>query len=213
MKTNLLTEKYADDMYGVLNGYDRILITGHVRQWCYAKAMTSYLYQHNIRIFDYSEFVKPLRERIRTHAERIAKENGLEIEFVRRSKRFRKEKRIKKILKERGNHPGLVHIFSAMESCSAYVPWHDKAIGKTFVKSTSGKCLHYYFYFSATPHLNYILVTLAASDLAVPKWYAGEFARVGSGKSDIRGKTAKPRKFGKLSSSPCPVEIIKKSIL
>ncbi len=147
MATKLLTEKYADDLHGVLNCYDRVIITGHVQQWCYAQAMTSYLYQHEIRIFDYTKFVEPLRESVRANAEVIANENGVTIEFVRRSKRFRKEKRIKQILKERGNHPGLVHIFSAMESCPAYRPWHDKPTGKTYVKTTSGKCLHYYFYF------------------------------------------------------------------
>ena len=50
-------------------------------------------------------------------------------------------------LAERGDAPGLVHVFSAMESCSSYRPWHDKASGKTFFKPISGKCLHYYFYF------------------------------------------------------------------
>lgn len=162
MSTELLPEKYADDLYGVLNCYDRIIITGNVQQWCYGQAMTSYLYQQDIRIFDYTKFAEPLRDDIRANAERIAREAGLEIEFVRKSKHFRKEKRIKKILKERGTHPGLVHIFSAMESCSAYIPWHDKTIGKTFVKSTTGKCLHYYFYF--------IDADLGLCYLRVPTW-------------------------------------------
>jgi hypothetical protein len=39
-------------------------------------------------------------------------------------------------------HPGLVHIISAMEACDRHRPWHDKASGKTFVLSDSGKCLH-----------------------------------------------------------------------
>jgi hypothetical protein len=30
-----------------------------------------------------------------------------------------------------GNHPGLVHIISAMEAYNSYRPWHDKARGKT----------------------------------------------------------------------------------
>ncbi|MBU2447559.1 MAG: MarR family transcriptional regulator [Bacteroidetes bacterium] len=162
MATELLTEKYADNLHGVLNCYDRVLVTGHVQQWCYARAMTSYLYQHEIRIFDYTKFAQPLRESVRANAEAIAKENGVEIEFVRRSKHFRKEKRIKMILKERGDHPGLVHIFSAMESCPAYRPWHDKPTGKTYVKSTSGKCLHYYFYF--------INEELGLCFLRVPTW-------------------------------------------
>ena len=31
-----------------------------------------------------------------------------------------------KVLKRRGEHPGLVHVISAMEACGAYQPWHDK---------------------------------------------------------------------------------------
>ena len=69
------------------------------------------------------------------------------VEFIRKIKAFRKEDRIKAILKQRGEHPGLVHIFSAMESCTSYKPWHDKKSGKTYLKYDSGKCLHYYFYF------------------------------------------------------------------
>jgi hypothetical protein len=51
------------------------------------------------------------------------------------------------VLEQRGDHPGLVHIISAMEACGSYRPWHDKASGKTFVRPDSGKCLHYHFYF------------------------------------------------------------------
>ena len=162
MATKLLTEKYADDLYGVLNCYDRVIITGHAQQLSYAQAMTSYLYQHEIRIFEYSKFAQPLREGVRANAETNAKENGVEIEFIRRTKHFRKEKRIKKILRERGDHPGLVHIFSAMESCSAYRPWYDKQTGRTYVKATSSKCLHYYFYF--------IDEDLGLCYLRVPTW-------------------------------------------
>ncbi|MBN1931374.1 MAG: MarR family transcriptional regulator [Desulfobacterales bacterium] len=48
---------------------------------------------------------------------------------------------------QRGCQPGLVHIFSAMEACPSYKPWHNKKTGKTYLKSVQGKCLHYYFYF------------------------------------------------------------------
>ena len=52
-----------------------------------------------------------------------------------------------KVLERRGDHPGLVHIFSAMEPCGSFRPWHDKASGKTMLRLKDGKCLHYYFYF------------------------------------------------------------------
>jgi len=58
----------------------------------------------------------------------------------------RKEARVRAIIAERGDHPGLVHIFSVLEPCSCYRPWHEKSTGRTFLKPVGGKCLHYYFY-------------------------------------------------------------------
>jgi hypothetical protein len=40
-----------------------------------------------------------------------------------------------------------VHIFSGVEACSSYRPWHHKPTGQNFLKGRSGKCLHYYVYF------------------------------------------------------------------
>lgn len=146
METKLLTEKYRDELHGVLNCYDRVIISGNLQPFCYAQGMTNYLYQHQIRIFDYARFAEPLTGEIRANAERLAQENGLTIEFVRK-KNFRQEKRIRDILKKRGDQPGLVHIFSVLEACRSYQPWHDKQTGKNFLKSDTGKCLTYYFYF------------------------------------------------------------------
>jgi DNA-binding MarR family transcriptional regulator len=112
----------------------------------YSKGMTSYLYGKGIKIFDYPKFAETFKEVIRTNAERIAKENSLIIEFIRKSN-IRKETVVLEKIKERGCHPGFVHILSAMEVCNMYEPWHDKKTGKTFLKSGQSKCLHYYFYF------------------------------------------------------------------
>jgi hypothetical protein len=142
----LLTERYEDKISGQLSCYDRIVIQGTLPGFCYAEGMTTYLYANNIRIFDYPRFAEPLRNELRDNAEQIAKANGLEIEFIRKND-FRKEQRIKSILKERGSHPGLVHIFSAMEPCPTYKPWHNKKTHRTYLKPDQSKCLHYYFYF------------------------------------------------------------------
>ena len=142
----LLTSTYKEKIEGIISCFDRIIITGTVPQICYAQGMTSYLYAKNIRIFDYAKFAEPLRNKIRSNAERIAKENDIEIEFVRKS-HIRKEDLVKKVLDKRGYHPGIVHIISAMESCASYKPWHNKLTGKTYLKPAMGKCLHYYFYF------------------------------------------------------------------
>lgn len=162
MATQLLTERYANEIAGVIESYDRIVLSGHLQPVSYAQGMTSYLYRAGIRIFDYTQFAEPLRNLIRSNAERLAKANGLAIEFISKSQGLRKEAQIEALLEKRGRAPGLVHILSAMESCSAYEPWYDKANGKSYVRSTSGKCLHYYFYF--------IDEELGLCYLRVPTW-------------------------------------------
>ena len=77
-----IAERFEKDLQGVLNCYDRIVINGNVQPWCYAKGMTGYLYEQKIRIFDFPKFAEPMRERIRTNAETLAKEAGVKIEHV-----------------------------------------------------------------------------------------------------------------------------------
>src|SRR5947209_20322759 len=80
--TEALTERYADRIGGVLSCYDRLVITGTLPTVCYAEGMTRYLNARGIRIFDYPDFAKTLRERVREAAGALAAEAGVEIEHV-----------------------------------------------------------------------------------------------------------------------------------
>ena len=141
---NPFVKRRQDKIAGVLSCFDRVIITGTLPDICYAGAIANYLSYYKIRLFDYPRWAEPLRNELRDHAERLAINAGIEIEYIRRHKAFRKEDRFKAILAKRGDHPGLVHILSDMESCTAYRSWHDKKKGHTILKTTSGKCLHYY---------------------------------------------------------------------
>jgi len=44
--------------------------------------MTDYFYAHQLRIFDYPQWLRPLCEAIRKNMERLAAENDIEIEFA-----------------------------------------------------------------------------------------------------------------------------------
>ena len=141
-----LIERYDDRISGVLSCYDRVVVTGTLPTVCYADGMTRFLYARQIRIFGYPEFAVTLRDKVREAAASLAAEAGVAIEHVAKS-RVRKEAIVARVLARRGDHPGLVHVISAMEACDAYKPWHDKQTHKTFLLPDSGKCLHYYFYF------------------------------------------------------------------
>ncbi len=141
-----LVERHASKISGVMSCFDRVVIQGTLPGLCYAEGMTVFLRQRKVKVFDYARFAEPYREQIRQNAERLAKEHGIQIEFMRKTS-FRKDERIAAVIQERGDHPGLVHILSAMEACPSYRPWHDKKSGRTFLKPATGRCLHYYFYF------------------------------------------------------------------
>jgi hypothetical protein len=97
MAARALTERYAANLHGVLSCFDRIIITGTLPGACYAGGMTSFLYAHDIRIFDYPRFAEPLRDRIRERAQEVCAAAGVEIEHVRTSQ-IRKEALVANVL-------------------------------------------------------------------------------------------------------------------
>lgn len=109
--------------------------------------MESWLRVLRVRLADYPRWAEPMREEIRDNAMKIAADAGLKIEFIRKLKAFRKEDHVKRIIEARDDAPGLVHIFSAMESCASFRHWRHPKTDNTTLSPTSGKCLHYYFYF------------------------------------------------------------------
>jgi len=137
--------RYAESIRGTISCFDRLLFQGTLNPIGHPEGMTSYLYGHGIRIFDFPEFAKSYTEKIRDHIAHIASENAIPIHFVRKTA-DRKEDIVASFVQNRGNHPGVVCILSAMESCSTFQPWHDKQTHRTFLRHDSGKCLHYYVY-------------------------------------------------------------------
>jgi hypothetical protein len=144
--TSALEDRYDDRIAGVLSCYDRVVITGTLPTVCYAEGMTRFLFANGIQIFKYPEFAMTLRERVREQVASVVAKAGVTIEHIAKN-HIRKEEVVAKVLEQRGDHPGLVHVLSAMEACPSYRPWHDKPSHKTFLRPDTGKCLHYYFYF------------------------------------------------------------------
>jgi len=144
--TSALEDRYDDRIAGVLSCYDRVVITGTLPTVCYAEGMTRFLFANGIQIFKYPDFAMTLRERVREQVASVAADAGVTIEHITKS-HIRKEEVVARVLEQRGGHPGLVHVLSAMEACPSYRPWHDKQSHKTFLRPDTGKCLHYYFYF------------------------------------------------------------------
>ena len=68
----------------------------------YGAAKVMVIFYHPNIFFDFSNFSQPLTEQIRQNAQRIADENGIEIEFIRKLRAFRKDDRIQEIISKTG---------------------------------------------------------------------------------------------------------------
>ena len=138
--------KYNSLINFSLSCYDRIVVTGNLPEISYAQGMTSYLNGKGVKIFDYAKFAEGYRDTLRKHIDLLASDSGAEVQYLKKSG-IRKEDLVCGILKKRGYHAGIVCIFSVLEGCNTYKPWHDKQTGKTFLKPDVSKCIHYYVYF------------------------------------------------------------------
>jgi len=141
-----LMDRYAGQIAGTLSCYDRVVVTGTLPHACYPEGMTHYLHTQQIPIFEYPSFAAGLRDQVRKHAAEVAAQAGIAIEFI-GHRGVRKEEVVARVLQQRGDQPGLVHVISAIEGCICYRPWCNKATGLVSVKRRKSKCLHYYFYF------------------------------------------------------------------
>ena len=77
----MITEQYQGQICGTLSCYDRLILRGTLPVWCFADGMSSFLHTPKIPIYEYTDkLANPLREQIRTNAERLAAENGIRME-------------------------------------------------------------------------------------------------------------------------------------
>ena len=145
MKNEFLN-KYHDKIQGIIGCYDRVVLKGTLHEASHAGGMMNILNRKGVRFKDYPNFVKPYRDLVKANAIEVSKTTGIPIEFIRHSKKIRKEELVRSHIEERGIQSGLVSILSAMERCNNYRYKYDKSAQRSILISTAGKCLHYYFY-------------------------------------------------------------------
>jgi hypothetical protein len=119
--TDSITARHADSITGSISCFDRLILQGTLNPCGHPSGMTSLLYQRSIRIFDFPQFSKPITEKIRANILSIAQRNDVPITIVRKHT-DRKENLVAEIISKRGNHPGIICILSAMETCSTFEP-------------------------------------------------------------------------------------------
>jgi len=139
-------EKYANDIQGTLDCFDRVVIKGTIRILATDAMVNRYMSDEDISPSAFTTFAKDLRGELKQHIEKFALENKIPIIHISSPKKFNKEAEIQKIIDKKQITEGYVAILTATELGSSYKCEVYKS-QKHRVKQSSSPCLHYYIYF------------------------------------------------------------------
>lgn len=151
-------KRHADQVRGVLSGFDRLRFRGTLRWLAYADGMRSFLSCAGVLLKDFQSYVQGVTERIRCAAEDLARTEHRPLIYL-NSSAISKEETARSIAVRDDVRDGLVCIFSAVEPCFSYEVHRSRERRLLELRGRPQKCLHYYFYFQ-DPQFGFLHVRL-----------------------------------------------------
>src|SRR4051812_1719365 len=141
-----LLERHANEISGVLECFDRVILTGTYRAIGWPQAMMAYLGARQVRMADFAAtLANGWRKEMAAHIHQRARTEGVEVRQVQASEC--KEEIVQGILAQRGRRPGVVCVLGAMERCRSFQLRHHAQNGWASLDWGPGKCQHFYIYF------------------------------------------------------------------
>ena len=145
-KTMDFSTTFKNSIYGILHGFDRIIIKGHIPHFYHGNNFYYFLDQEGIKLKDFKDYVIKVTTSIKDHLESIVTESGCYKEYLRKPD-VSKEDIAKRVMGEKGIKEGLICALSVVEPCYALSIEYNKDTGKLEKNTQYRKCLHYYFYY------------------------------------------------------------------
>jgi len=142
---NHFIQRHQDDVIGVLAGFDRLRFRGTLRSIAYCQGLNRFLNIRGIRYKDFGTFAQDLSDRLKRHAEQIARQAGRPYQYVPTS-RHSKEAIAREIAERDGIQEGLVCVLRCVEPCMGFAIRRDAQGHFRFV-CQQRKGLHLYFYY------------------------------------------------------------------
>jgi hypothetical protein len=146
MKTQTLVERHGQEIRGVLECFDRVVLFGTYKAIGWPGAMEGHLHGRGTTFMEFNQsYANELRLRVAEHVRELARSEGLEIRQVNAGER--KEAVVEQILAARGRKEGVICVLGAMERCRSFKVGKNQESGYLQLQWKPGKCQHYYVYF------------------------------------------------------------------
>lgn len=142
MKIQTLVERHAQDIQGVIECFDRVVLFGTYKAIGWTGAMEQHLRGRGTSFMEFNKsYANQLRLEVADHVRTLARAQDIEIRQVNYGER--KEAIVEEILAVRGRREGVVCILGAIERCRCF----NQATGFLQLQWSPGKCQHFYVYF------------------------------------------------------------------
>ena len=139
-------KKYEKDIYGRLEGFDRLIYRGYLQSFFTTNGFGYFLSNENILLKDYGKYVKQTTKQLKSNIKKIVETTCCEERYLTDSK-VSKEEIAKQIQIKNNIEEGLICILSQVEPCYSFNVRGNQSTHKLEIRHEYRKCLHYYFYY------------------------------------------------------------------
>jgi hypothetical protein len=142
---NPFLAQHADDVLGILNGFDRVRLRGTLRSLAHIRGMQRFLDAVHVPLTEFASYVDGVTTEVKRAAEAIAATAGRPVIYLQRSS-VNKEQQAREIARRDTIDLGLICTLKAVEGCWSYELHRDRARRHVTLVPAYRKCLHYYHY-------------------------------------------------------------------
>ncbi|MBS0001181.1 MAG: hypothetical protein KFF73_19510 [Cyclobacteriaceae bacterium] len=142
----MFTETFKESLYGILHGFDRIIIKGHIPHFYYGNHFYHFLNTEGVKLKEFKEYVINVTETLKQNMESYIAQSGCYKEHWRKTD-VSKEGIARQIMAEKKIKEGLICALTAVEPCYALSIEYNRENRKLEKATQYRKCLHYYLYY------------------------------------------------------------------
>lgn len=139
------TAKFADQITGTLNGFDRLVFRGTLRKIAYPFGMEGYLWANRVPLTEFGAHVNEVSAQVKDAALRCVQEAGRSVRYLQSSKDD-KEEIARAIARDENIEEGPVCALTCVEPCWGFDVYRNRETKKLDLVQRSRKCLYVYQY-------------------------------------------------------------------
>lgn len=138
-------KRHADQVNGVLNGFDRVRLRGTLRWLASVRGMMNYLSLTSVLLKDFKKYAQHCTQTIREATAALALATGRPLEYL-ASGATRKEDLAREIAVRDHVQSGLICVLTCVEPCYSFEVGPNRERKRLELRYGPSKCRHDYFY-------------------------------------------------------------------